>query len=103
MFNDQTGPIYVFFIFGGSWGPLHRTQMNENFRALRPHHRADIYITREKHNHQFFIYGPQYFFWGGGYLGGPGWPINTRTEPILLLSYPLTNINLCITYGSNPI
>ena len=61
-----------FFIFGGSWGPLCRTQVNENFRAVLPHHRADISITREINNCQFFIYGPQYakmcIF---GYSGGP--------------------------------
>ena len=38
-----------------------------------------------------------------GYSGGPGWPINNRTGPILLPSYPLTYINLHIKYGSNPI
>ena len=35
--------------------------------------------------------------------GAPGWPINNRTRPILLHSYPLTYINLLIKYGSNPI
>ena len=29
-----------------------------------------------------------------GYSGGPGWPINNQTGPILLPSYPLTYINL---------
>ena len=43
---------------GGPGGPLCRTQVNENFRAVRPHNRADKFITREKNNHQFFIYGP---------------------------------------------
>ena len=85
-------------------GPLHRTQVNEIFRAASPHNRADICITREKNNHQFFIYGPQYtkmcIF---GYSGGPGWPINNRTGPILLPRHPLTYINLHIKYGSNPI
>ena len=38
-----------------------------------------------------------------GYSGGPGWPINNQTGPILLPSYPLTYINLHIKYGSNPI
>ena len=81
MFNDHTGPIllssyslthiYVhvtslnpkyetnilFFIFGGPGGPLCRTQVNENFRSVRPHHRADICITRGGgDNCQFFIY-----------------------------------------------
>ena len=72
VFNDQTGPIllssypltqsdkkyvslnpkyenkYTFFSYLGSPGvPLCRTQVNENFRAVIPHHRADICITRE--------------------------------------------------------
>ena len=52
---------YTFFSYlGGPGGPLRRTQVNENFRAVRPHHRADISITREKNNRQFFIYGPLY-------------------------------------------
>ena len=81
----------LFFILGGggaSWGPLCRTQVNENCRAERPQHRADICITRGKNNFQFFIYGPQYnkmcIF---GYSGGPGWPIDNRTWPIVLPSY----------------
>ena len=96
--------IYFFSYLGGPGGPLHRTQVNEIFRAASPHNRADICITREKNNHQFFIYGPQYtkmcIF---GYSGGPGWPINNRTGPILLPRHPLTYINLHIKYGSNPI
>ena len=47
---------------GGGGGGLNRTQVNENVRAVRPHQRADICITRETNNHQFFIYGPQYIF-----------------------------------------
>ena len=96
--------ILFFSYLGGPGGPLWQTQVNKNFRAVRPHHRADICITREKNNCHFFIYGPQYtkmcIF---GYSGGPGWPINNRTGPILLPSYPLTYINLHIKYGSNPI
>ena len=41
-----------------------------------------------------------------GYLaggGGAGWSFNYQTEPILLTSYPLTYINLHITYGSKSI
>ena len=38
-----------------------------------------------------------------GYSGGPGWPINNPTGPILLPRHPLTYINLHIKYGSNPI
>ena len=98
-------PKYEKFSYlGGPGGPLRRTQVNENFRAVRPHHRADISITREKNKQKFFIYEPLYpkmcIF---GYSGGPGWPINNRTGPILLPSYPLTYINLHIKYGSNPI
>ena len=41
--------IYFFFhIWGVLGGPLRRTQVNENFRAVSPHHRADICITRGK-------------------------------------------------------
>ena len=36
-----------------------------------------------------------------GYSGGPGWPINNRTGPIMLPRHPLTYINIHITYGSN--
>ena len=69
--------------------------MNENFRALRPHNRADNLIKREKNNHQFFIYGPQCEKMRIlGYSGGPGWPINNPTGPILLPRHPLTYINL---------
>ena len=43
---------------GGPGGPLRRTQVNENFRAVTSSQSRQI-ITREKNNHQFFIYGPQ--------------------------------------------
>ena len=93
-----------FHIWGVLGGALRRTQENENLRALRPHNIADKFITREKNNHQFFIYGPQcdkmHIL---GYSGGPGWPINNPTGPILLPRHPLTYINLHIKYGSNPI
>ena len=46
----------LFFIFGGSWGPLCRTHVNENFRAARPHHRADMYNKGKKITASFFIY-----------------------------------------------
>ena len=48
-----------FHIWGVLGGALPRTQVNENIRAVRPHNRADKFITREKNNRQFFIYGPQ--------------------------------------------
>ena len=67
--------IYFFSYLGGPGGPLRRTQVNENFRAVRPHHRADICITREKNNQQFFIYGHYIqkcvFLAIRGALGGP--------------------------------
>ena len=67
--------IYFFSYLGGPGGPLCQTQVNENFRAVRPYHRADICITRGKNNCQFFIYGPQYtkmcIFGYSGALGGP--------------------------------
>ena len=91
---------------GGPGEALRRTQVNENFRAVRPHNRADKFITREKNNHQFFIYGPQCekcAFWAIRGGGGPGCPINNPTGPILLPRHPLTYINLHIKYGSNPI
>ena len=47
--------------------------------------------------------GPNVIFFIFGNLGGPGWPIYNQTGPILLPNYPLTNINLHIKYGSNPI
>ena len=40
--------IYLFSYLGGPGGPLCQTQVNENFRAVRPHNRADICITRGK-------------------------------------------------------
>ena len=68
------------------------------------HWDIDKFIKREKNNHQFFIYGPQCEKMRIlGYSGGPGWPINNRTGPILLPRHPLTYINLHIKYGSNPI
>ena len=102
--NPKYDKNNTFFIFGGSWGALRRTQVNENFRAVRPHNRADKCTTKEKNNHQFFMYGLQCEkIRILGYSGGPGWPINNQTGPILLPSYPLTYINLHIKYGSNPI
>ena len=87
--------LYFFSYLGGPGGALRQTQVNENFRALRPHNRADKFITREKNNHQFFIYGPQCEKMRIlGYSGGPGWPINNPTGPILLPRHPLTYINL---------
>ena len=64
---------YTFFSYlGGPGGALRRTQVNENFRAVRPHYRADQFITREQNNNQFFIYGPQCAkVHIVGYSGGP--------------------------------
>ena len=96
--------ILFFSYLGGPGEPLRRTEVNEHFRAVRPHHIADICITRETNNRHFFIYGPLYtkmcIF---GYSGGLGCPINNQTGPILLPRHPLTYINLHIKHGSNPI
>ena len=52
-------------------------QNEKKFRAVRPHHRADKFITRETNNHQFFLFRPQcekiriLGYSGGGGLGGP--------------------------------
>ena len=114
VFNYQAGPIiwtqnmnkiYFFFIFGGSWGPLCRTQVNENFKAVRPHHRADICILNKRKNWMpvFSYMGhniQKFTFWA---IRGGGGGIHNQTWPILLPSYPLTYINLHIKYGSNPI
>ena len=50
-------------------GPLHQTQVNENFRVVRHHHRADICIIRGKITTSFSYMGHNIiFFWlfGGG-------------------------------------
>ena len=73
----------------------------ENFRAVIPHHRADGRITREKNNHQFFIYRPECEFFSFLALHGAWVAFNYQTGPILLTSYPLTYINLHVKYGSN--
>ena len=62
----------LFFIFGGSWGPLRQTQ--GYFRAVRPHHRADICtcITREQIITSFSYMGHNviyFYFW----LIGEAW------------------------------
>ena len=56
--NPKYEFFFTFFHIWGSWGGgglLRRTQVNENFRAVRPHNRAEICTTREQNNHQFFI------------------------------------------------
>ena len=59
--NPKYENIYKFFFhIWGVLGALTSNQVNENFWPARPHHRADICITREKNKSQFFIYGPQY-------------------------------------------
>ena len=95
--------IYKKFIFGGgggSWGALKSNPAERKYEGSKTSSQSrHMYYTREKNNHQFFIYGPQCkkntHFW---LFGGPGWPINNQTGPILLPSYPLTYINLHIKY-----
>ena len=104
--NDQTGPILLssyplilylcicgirkqsdkknmkklilfLLIQAGPGGGLTSNQVNENFRAVRPHYRADKFITRKKIITSFSYMGPNVqkcTFWatrGGGGLGGP--------------------------------
>ena len=66
---------YFFSYLGGPGGALPRTQVNENFRAVRPqYNRAEKFITREKNIRQFFIYGPQCEKMRIlGYSGGGAW------------------------------
>ena len=50
--NPKYDKIIRFFhilgvLGGGGGGALRQTQVNENFRAVRPHNRADKFITRE--------------------------------------------------------
>ena len=67
--------IILFSYLGGPGGALRRTQVNENFRAVRPHHRADICITREKITDSFSYMGHYIqkcvFLAIRGALGGP--------------------------------
>ena len=60
----------------GGGGGKRRTQVNENFRAVRPHNRADKFITRNKIITSFSYMGPNVkkcAFWdirggGGGWV-----------------------------------
>ena len=67
--------IILFSYLGGPGGALRRTQVNENYRAVRPHNRADKFITREKIITNFSYMGPNVkkcAFWAiRGGLGGP--------------------------------
>ena len=70
--------MIFFVIFGGSWGrgggggSLCQAQGYQIFRAVRPHHRADIFITREKITTSFSYMCPNveklhiWLFGGGG-------------------------------------
>ena len=60
----------------GSWGALTSNPGLPNFRAVRPHHRANKYITMEKNNTSFSYMGPNVYknahfglFGGGGGVG----------------------------------
>ena len=50
----------LFSCLGGPGGALCRSQVNENFRAVRPHNRADKFITREKKSPVFHIWAPMW-------------------------------------------
>ena len=68
--------FWLFYSYlGGPGGPLRQTQGYQIFRAVRSHYRADKFITREKNNCPFFIYGPQREKMRIlGYSGGLGCP-----------------------------
>ena len=91
---------YTFFSYvGGSWGPLRQTQVNENFRAVRPHQSRHMYY-KGKNNHQFFIYVPQYtkiciFV----YSGGPWVAQNNSTGPIPAILPSISIYMEAIQYG----
>ena len=88
-FKSKIWQNLIFVIFLGSWGPLRQTQEYQNFRAVRPHHKADIHvcITRAQITTSFLCMGHNVkkvnFF---GYSGGPGWPFNNQTAWVLLAS-----------------
>ena len=75
----------LFFIFVGAGVPLRQTQVNENIRAVRPHHRADLCITRGKNTISFsYISHNIKLIALFGYPGAPRWPIQKSDGPILL-------------------
>ena len=88
-------------VLGG--GALRRTQVNENFRAVRPHHKADMCITRGKKNHQFFIYRPQCAKRCIlGYSVGLAGPYIIRPGPSCFPGI-LSPISICIIYNMETI
>ena len=86
--NPKYEKNYTFFIFGGSWGGLTSNPGERKFQGSKISSQSRHMYNKGKNNQQFFIYGPLYtkmcIF---GYSGGPGWPINNRTGPILLSSH----------------
>ena len=68
-------------IFMGSWGPLRRTQGYQIFRAVRPHHRADICIPRKDY---ILNISGFYFFAVSHKLIGPS--IRFNEDKIMFLS-----------------
>ena len=105
--NPKYEFLYFFVIFGGSWGDLTSNPGERIFQGSKTSAQSRHMFNKEKHNHLFFTYMGHNIKQNCilGYSGGGGakWPINNRTGPILLPSYPLTYINLHIKYGSNPI
>ena len=96
--------FHIFSFLGGPGGGVTSNPDKRKFQGSKTTSQSRHMYNKGENNHQFFIYGPQYnFVCSFGYSGGPGWPMNNGTGPILLPSYPLTYINLHIKYGSNPI
>ena len=84
-------------MFGGQVGPLHKIQGYQGHRNVSkcsPHQNGDICTTRGNNLKTSFSYMSQnvkkkVYFW---LFRGPEGVFNDQTKPILLSSYPLTQI-----------
>ena len=101
--NPKYEKIYFLFIFGGVLGALTLNPGERKFQGSKISSQSrHIYKQGKK-----IITCSSYVVPNVkkmrilGYSGVPGWPIDNRSGPILLTSYPLTYINLHIKYGSN--
>ena len=73
----------MFFSYlGGPGGLLRRTYGCQNFRGVRPHHRADACITRENITPSFSYISHNVKKFIIGYSKRPGWAFNNQTIPI---------------------
>ena len=74
---------HIWGILGNPYIEL--TQVNKNVSAVRYHHRADICVTKEQNNHQFFIYVHFLLF------GGP-WVDHKISDRAHLASHPSSRL-----------